>query len=112
MKQKTNKKVLNASVSGLVTWMQNQMTNSTDKMFDPLILDLTATSIYFAAKVAASDDTIIISKKEIEENSGDVLTKSIIVLAEVDGIDPEEWASKHLEGFKETKEEEENQCMK
>lgn len=102
MEQKTNKKLLNASVSGLVTWMGNQMTKN--EVFDPQILDLTATSIYLAVKVATSEDTIILSRKEIEDNVPDVLTKSILTLAEVEDIDPEEWASKHIKGFKEMKE--------
>lgn len=101
--EQMNKKLLNASVSGLATWMGNQMTKN--EVFDPQILNLTATSIYLAVKVATSEkDTIILNRKEIEDNATDVLMKSILVLAEEEDIDPEEWANKHIKGFKEINE--------
>lgn len=88
------KQILEASVSGLVTWVMNQTMEDKDVVFDPKTLVLTTDAVVWASVKASGEEEQLAPL--LDELFEETLYQTIKYCASSSGISGIEWISEHV----------------
>lgn len=91
------KKILEASASGLMTWVMNQTMEDKDVIFDPKTLALTTSAVVWASVKASGEEEQL--KPLLDELFKETLDQTIKHCASLSGISEIEWINEHVPCF-------------
>lgn len=91
--EQTIKKILEASGSGLLTWVMTQTMEDKEVVFDPKILALTTHAVVWASIKASGEEQL---EPLLDELFKETLDQTIKHCASLSGISEIEWISEHV----------------